>query len=182
MVELVEKRYGSAIFELAKEEDAVEALQKEILAIQDSFLEEDFKAILSHPKVAMKEKIKLVEDIFTDRISKNLVGLFVLVIRKGRQASISDILSEVLVLIDTYQGKMKAYISSPNTLSDEQKKTIEDQLQSMTKKEIIPIYDIDESLIGGLIIRIGDRIVDNSIKGHLHTLSRELLETKMTIS
>lgn len=179
MVELVAKRYGSAIFELAKEKDAVTLLKEEILGIREVFSEKDLREMLTHPKIAVEKKIELLEESLTGRISHDLLGLLVLIIRKGRQLHITDIFDEVLTLIDDHDGKVKAYITSPDPLDDDQKKNIIEELAKQTEKEVIPVYEVDPDIIGGLIIRIGDRIVDNSIKGHLHTLSRQLLDTKL---
>lgn len=182
MAGLIAKRYGSAIFELAVEKDAVALLKKEVFGIRESFLEDDLIDILSHPKISVEQKIALLENALSDNVSKDLLGLLVLIVKKGRQHYISDILEEVIELTNEYEGKVKAYITSSNPLSDEHQSRIIKELAKQTNKEIIPVYEIDPSIIGGLVIRIGDRIVDNSIKGHLHGLSRELLETRINIS
>ncbi len=146
-------------------------------------MDHDLQELLSHPKIANEKKVILLEDALSDKISHDLLGgLLVLIVHKGRQAHIPEILEEVLEMVDAYEGKVKAYISSSDALSDEQKSGVVTELAKQTGKEIIPLYEVDETLIGGLVIRIGDRIVDNSIKGHLHLLSRELLETKINIS
>lgn len=181
MVELIAIRYGTAIFQLAKEKDAISLLKEEILMIKESFEEKDFREILSHPKIGTEQKIALLEDALTGKISNDLLGLLVLVITKGRQAYISNILEEVLTMIDAYEGKVKAYISSAETLSEGQKERIITMLHDQTNQTVIPIYEVDESLIAGLVIRMGDRIMDNSIKGQMHTLSKRLLKTKMNL-
>lgn len=181
MVELIAKRYGSAIFELALEKDAVAQLKDEILAIRDSFLDHDLQEMLTHPKIALEKKYAFLEEALDGKISDELLGLLILVIRKRRQSHIPEILEQALELVDAYEGKVKAFISSPDALSDQQKDMIVTELSKQTDKEIIPVYEVDASLIGGLVVRIGDRIMDNSIKGHLHTLSRQLLETKINI-
>lgn len=179
MAELVAKRYGAAIFELAKEEDAVEVLETEILAVRESFQDRELVDFLSHPKIALHEKIELLETSLTGRIGHDLLGLLILVVKKNRYDHIADILEEVVELIDVHHGRVKAYISSPDALSVENKSSIIHELAALTHKEILPIYEVDPSLIGGLVIRIGDRIVDNSIKGHLHSLSKQMLQTKI---
>ena len=181
MVELVAKRYGAAIFELAKEQGAVDSLKQEIIAVKDTFMDAEVMDFLTHPKVSLNDKIDLVEKTLTDRISKDLLGLIVLVIKKSRQNVLPQIFDETLALIDEAQGKAKAYISSAEVLSAAQSSKIVEELANLAKKEIIPVYDVDPSLLGGLVIRIGDRIVDNSIKGRLHTLSKSLLESQMTL-
>lgn len=179
MAQLVAKRYATALFELAKEQDAVVALENEIIVVKESFRHLELEEFLGHPKISLSEKIKVLETSLADKISHDLMGLLVLIVKKGRHGNIHEIFDEVLARIDDHRGRVKAYISSSDALSSDQKEMIVHKLSKQTNKEIIPIYDIDQSLIGGLVIRIGDRIVDNSIKGQLHTLSRQLLATKI---
>ncbi len=179
MAGLVAKRYGAAIFELAKEKEAVVALENELLIVQESFTQVDLNEFLGHPGVSLDDKVRVLEESLSGKVSHDLLGLLVLVVKKGRYSYVDSIFEEALELIDAYRGRVKAYISSADPLSVAQKSMIIHELGALTRKDIIPLYEEDESLIGGLVIRIGDRIVDNSIKGHLHTLSRELLATKI---
>ncbi len=179
MAGLVAKRYGTAIFELAKEKDAVETLENEIIILEEAFKMMDLKDFLGNPKVPMTEKVTVLESSLSDKISHDLMGLLVLLVEKGRYQEMDKIFEEVLELIDVHHGRVKAYVTSADVLTEDQKFKLIHQLAKETKKEVIPIYEIDESLIGGLIIRIGDRIVDNSIKGHMHSLSKVLMATKI---
>lgn len=179
MAGLVAKRYGTAIFELAKEKDAVIALEDEVIALKQSFESLELSEFLGHPKISLDEKIKVLETSLADKVSHDLLGLLVLVVKKGRYNDIDDIFEEILDLIDVEHDRVKAYISSADQLHVDEKSKIIHQLSALAHKTIIPIYEVDESLIGGLVIRIGDRIVDNSIKGHMHSMSREMLATKI---
>lgn len=179
MAGLVAKRYGAAIFELAKEKDAVETLENEIIILKNSFREMELEEFLGHPKIPQAEKITVLEEALSKKISHDLLGLLVLVVKKGRYLDIEDIFNETLELIDVHHGRVKAFISSADELDYNQKDKLVHRLAKLADKEIIPIYEVDDSLIGGLVIRIGDRIVDSSIKGHLHSLSRQLLATKI---
>ena len=179
MAGLAAKRYGTAIFELAKEKDAVVALETEVIEVKESFKELNLSEFLGHPKISLEEKIGVLESSLTGKVSHDLLGLLVLVVKKGRYYEIDDIFQETLDLIDEERGRVKAYISSADELHVDEKSKIIHQLSGLTGKDIIPVYEVDESLIAGLVIRIGDRIVDNSIKGHMHSMSREMLATKI---
>lgn len=179
MAGLVAQRYGAAIFELAKEKDAVIDMETEIIAVSESFKDLGLEEFLGHPKVSMAEKIKVLESSLTGKVSHDLLGLLVLVVRKGRYYYVDEIFEEALDLIDAYRGRVKAYIGSADELTVDQKSKIVHQLAAESHKTIIPIYEVDPSLIGGLVLRIGDRIVDNSIKGHMHSMSRKMLATKI---
>ncbi len=175
MVELVAKRYGTAMFELAVETNQVDAIHEQLVWIKDVLIsEEEFLKLLNHPKVGMANKIKMVEDTFGKHVSKEILGLFVIVIRKGRGHNLLDILEYCLEEIDHYNGIAKAYVESARALSQEQVGAIKDKLEASTMKKIIMHVSVNEDLIGGLVIRIGDRIVDDSIKGKITAITKDL--------
>ncbi|MCT4597572.1 MAG: ATP synthase F1 subunit delta [Vallitalea sp.] len=175
MVELVAKRYGSALFELAVETNQVEFFKEQLQWIKDVFHEEkDFTNLLNHPKVIADDKIAMIENVFEGKVSKEILGLLVVSIKKGRASNLLDIIDYCINEIDDYEGNAKAYVTSATSLTDKQIDDIKKRLEETTSKKIILKLNVDESLIGGLIIRIGDRIVDNSIRGKIEAISKEL--------
>jgi F-type H+-transporting ATPase subunit delta len=175
MVELVAKRYGSALFELAVETNQVEFFKEQLQWIKDVFHEEkDFTNLLNHPKVIANDKIAMIENVFEGKVSKEILGLLVVSIKKGRASNLLDIINYCINEIDDYEGNAKAYVTSAISLTDKQIDDIKKRLEETTSKKIILKLNVDESLIGGLIIRIGDRIVDNSIRGKIEAISKEL--------
>lgn len=177
MAELIAKRYGYAIYQLAIENNSIDEISEQMKVIKNVLLyETDFVDLLNHPKIVIEEKIKLVESIFKNKINDDLLGLMVLTINKRRQNHLIEIFDYCLEQFDEYNGILKAFITSADVLSTQQKDNIKARLEELTKKTVITEYQSDQSLIGGLIIRIGDRIVDNSIKGKLNSMSRVLFE------
>lgn len=175
MVELVAKRYGTAIFELAIETNQVDAIYEQLLWVKDVLTSQDeFVKLLNHPKVGMGHKINMMEDTFGEHVSKDILGLFVIAIRKGREQHLLDIIDYCLEEIDDYKGIAKAYVESASTLTEEQVAAIKDKLEASTKKQVMMHVSVNEDLIGGLVIRIGDRIVDNSIKGKITAITKDL--------
>ena len=82
MAKLVSKTYGDALFELALEEDRLDSLFEESNVIREVFLtNSELIKLLNHPKIDKEEKISVIENIFTDRVSKDMVGFLVLVIK-----------------------------------------------------------------------------------------------------
>lgn len=175
MVELVAKRYGTAMFELAVETNQVDATREQLAWIKDVLTsQEEFTMLLNHPKVSMANKIKMVEDTFGEHVSKDIIGLLVIVIHKGRGHHLFNIIEYCLEEIDHYNGIAKAYVESAQALSEAQVGAIKDKLEASTKKKVIMHMSVNEDLIGGLVIRIGDRIVDNSIKGKMAAITKDL--------
>ncbi|TCK87903.1 F-type H+-transporting ATPase subunit delta [Natranaerovirga hydrolytica] len=175
MAELVVKTYSNAIFQLAKEEDALDAIEEEAQVVLKILNEnEEFLTLLNHPKISKEDKISILEKTFSEKISANFLGLLVIVVKKDRYSYIVEIIRELLNAIKEEKGIVAAHISSAKNLSDAQKEKVEQRLKELTQKSIEPVYVVESSLIGGLKIRIGDRIVDNSIKGKIDLMAKEL--------
>ena len=178
MAKLVSKTYGDALFELALEEDKLDTLFEESKVVKDVFQSNDeLVKLLNHPKINKEEKIKVIENIFGGRASKDIIGFLTIIIKKERQKEIVSILEYFISVAKEYKNIGVAYVTTAFELSDEKKKNIVDKLIATTKyNEIEMIYIVDESIIGGMIIRIGDRVVDSSIRTKIDKLSRELMQ------
>ena len=176
MAKLVSATYGDALFEVAMEQNMVDALFEEAKAVHDALGEnKELIDLLNHPKIDKAKKVKTIEDIFNQFVSKELTGLMVTVVNKDRGKDLQDILEYFLNKVKEHKKIGTAYVTTPMELSKEAKKKVEQRLLETTgyvKFEMI--YAVDESLIGGMVIRIGDRVVDSSIKHKLSELSRQL--------
>ncbi len=181
MAKLVSKVYGDALFEEAMEKGVLSEWYDEVQALRGIFAEHaDLAQFLNHPQIMKEEKVKVVESIFKGRISEGLLGFLVIVIDKGRQ-------NDLLSICDYFTGRVKEYkkigvvrVTSAAALSDEQKKRVEQRLLETTQYVSLEIsYVVDESLLGGMQIRIGDRVVDSSIRTRLGELKRELMKLQL---
>ncbi len=181
MAKLISKTYGEAIFELAVSENKVDSFTEEIEMIM-KVLEENprFSEILNHPKIIKEEKLQVIETVFKGRVSDELTGFISIIVSKGRYEQIREILQYFLDEVKRLKGIGVAYVTSPLPLREEQKKQIEGKLLSTTGfKEMEMHYKEEEALIGGLVIRIGDKVVDSSIRTKLSTLERQLLKIQL---
>ena len=124
----------------------------------------------------MKEdKVKIVEETFGKQIPDEMVGIMVLMVTKGRANEILSVIDYFVDLVKEEKKIGKADVTSAVELSADQKAKVEKKLLETTSYESFEMnYAVDESLIGGMVIRIGDRVVDSSIKTKLYNLSREL--------
>jgi len=118
----------------------------------------------------------LVESVFKGKLTNDVLGLIILTIVKGRQSQLINIIDYCEAMFDAHNNIVTAYVISPNPLTDVQKGQMKQRLENITGKTVITTYDMDQTLIGGLVVRIGDRIIDNSIKGKLTQMSKTLLE------
>lgn len=174
MAKLISSTYGEALFELAVEENMVDSVAEEVKAVYASFLENDeLSKLLNHPKISRQEKISVIENIYRGRVSDSLTGFLVLIVEKGRDQELAAIFEYFLDKVKEYKGIGVAKVTSAVELSKAQKEQIEKKLLATTDYKSFEMnYQVDQSLIGGLVIRIGDRIVDSSIRTRLDQMAR----------
>lgn len=176
MAKLVANSYGEALFELAIDKNALDDILQEVECIKKVFEENaDFKKFLSHPQISKEEKISVIEKVFKDKASNDIVGLLVIIVKKDRYNEIDAIFDYFVNKVKEHNNIGVASVTSAVELNDEQKKKIVDRLVELTKyKEFEISYIVDKSILGGLIIRIGDRVVDSSLKNKLNSMTSVL--------
>ncbi len=176
MAKQVDITYGNALFELALEENKIDSLFEEAVALIDILKEnQEIIKLLNHPKVSKEEKQKLVTETFDGRVSDELTGLISMVVNKGHISHIISILQYFIKQVKKEKNIGVATVASAVELNQAQKDAIEKRLIDTTSYDTMEIeYSVDKSLIGGLVIRIEDRVVDSSIKTKLENMSRTL--------
>ena len=182
MAKLISKTYGEALFELAIEENRMdEFLEEAELALRVIRENPEFSTMMNHPRIDQEEKVRVVENVFGASLSREITGLLRIIVQKDRYKETEDILSWFIEQVKQEKGIGQAFVTSALPLSDAQKKQIEEKLLATTSyKQMEMVYETDESLIGGLRIRIGDRVVDSSISNKLSDLKRELLKVQIS--
>ena len=180
MAKLVVKRYATALFDIAKSEGKMATYENEVKVIIKALQDEpDFMAVLGNHKVTVEEKINLIENIFTDKIENSILGLLVLLVKKGRQVEIINVLEAFLERINKEAGIVKATVTSAIALNDAQVEAIKAKLEASTKSKIELETIVDKGIIAGLVIRVGDKVVDASIKGEMQTLKKQLSDIRL---
>lgn len=176
MAKQVDTTYGNALFELALEENKLDGLYEEAQALIGILKEnEELIRLLDHPHIEKEEKKQLVERIFSGRISGDMTGLIIMVVEKGHGSRLIQILSHFIKRVKEQKNIGVTSVTSAIVLSDSQKAAIEKRLIETTSYDTMEItYSVDASLIGGLVIRIEDRVVDSSVKTKLEKLSKTL--------
>ena len=182
MAKLVSKTYGEALFELAVEEDKIDAFTEEIVEIRKILAQNpDFSKFMNHPKILKEEKTEVLENVLKGRISDELTGFLTLIITKDRYREIDAIMDYFLTEVKKYKGIGIAYVTTASELREEQKARIEQRLLETTDyKKMEMHYAVEESLIGGMVIRIGDRVIDSSIQTKLSELTRQLMKIQLS--
>ena len=181
MAKLVSENYGEALFSLALEKGLIDSLMEEIQGVQSIFEKNPgFPRLMNHPNVGRDEKMTVLSNVFESKISDTLFGFFRVLIHKGRYGAIDSIFAYYTERYKEYHRIGVAYVKSAVELTDEQKQKIEKKLLETTAYEKMEMhFDVESELIGGLVIRIGDRVVDSSVRTKLDGLQRKLLKVQL---
>lgn len=176
MAKLVSKIYGDALFAVAVENSLMDEFFEAAMGLVEILrTNKDFSKLMNHPKIIKEDKVKIVEETFAGSLPKEMIGLMTLMVEKGRTEDMLSVFEYFVTLVKEEKKIGKADVTTAVVLRDSQKQKVEKKLLETTKYETFEMcYHVDESLIGGMVIRIGDRVVDSSIKTKLYDLSREL--------
>ena len=181
MAKLVSKTYGDALFELAVESDRVDEFFEEakgILSILES--NEEFVKMMNHPQIVKEEKVEILENIFLDRISRETVGFMCMIVEKGHFKDMKKVFRYFIDRVKEYKKIGVVYVAAAMELTANQKQAIEKKILETTEYvELEMHYSVDTELIGGLVIRIKDRVVDSSIRTKLQRLTSDLSKIQL---
>lgn len=182
MAKLVDKTYGDALFELAISSGKIDEYFEEAKCVVEAIEEnEDFIKLLNHPKISKEEKEKVTENIFKDRVSDDITGFLLLMVKKDRQSKMVEALKYFIFKVKEYKKIGVATVTTAIELTGAKKKEIEKKLMDTTEYVAFEInYIVDKNIIGGMVIRIGDRVVDSSIKTKIYNISRELYNIQLS--
>ncbi len=181
MAKLIEKVYGDALFDLAVEENRTMAYLEEIKEIAQVLSQNpDFAKLMQHPGIPESEKEEVLKSVWSGRISKEVEGLMLLLLQKEHYNELPKVLDYFVKRVKEQEGIGTAYVTTPMPLTEGQKAAVEKRLMETTDYKSFEIhYAEDETLIGGIVIRIGDHVMDNSVRTRLENLSKELYQIKM---
>ena len=176
MAKLVSKVYGDAYVSVVSEKNNLIDALEEIKSVKNILLENvEIIELLDSPKMDDEEKIDFIKGIFENHISVDSMGFLLTIIEKKRQAELLPILDYVIDCVKELLLIGKATVTTALPLDDSKKERIVDELlKSSHYKSLEAEYVVDESIIGGIVIRIGDRVVDSSVKTRIDKM-RKLL-------
>ncbi|WP_455675109.1 F0F1 ATP synthase subunit delta [Pradoshia sp.] len=173
---LAAKRYANALFQTAKEENQIDRLETEIRTVKEVFeTNSRFIEFLEHPKVSMENKKQAIATAFATA-SPSIQNLLMLLVERHRETIVPELADEFIMLVNEQTGIVDAKVYSVRPLSNAEQEGISKVFARKIGKQALRIENIvDSSLLGGIKIRIGNRIFDGTIQGKLDRLERSLL-------
>jgi len=172
----VAKRYAAALFEVAQRHGILDAVAQDMTLIERFLAEVHYlRAVLLEPMVSDDHKYSTADKAFGDRVTQTSLNFLKLLIRKRREDLIDVCIAEFREQVALSQNRAEATVTTAVPLSETQAKQMTQSLQKMTGKTVTLTALIDPAIIGGAVIRMGDTVIDGSVRGRLARLERQLL-------
>lgn len=179
MISVVANRYAKALFEAALERKVTDQIENELKLIKDSLdTSEELMNWLSFPIVRGDQKKELIGKLFPD-INELIRNLFFLLIDRHRTNQISGIVEAFQKLNNQHKGIVEATVMSAFPLTEEDEKQLIQTFEHLTKKKIYLVKKVDSDLLGGVIVQIGDRVYDGSLRTKLTKFQDRLKRSKV---
>jgi F-type H+-transporting ATPase subunit delta len=173
---MVAKRYALALFQIAKEQQLLGVVEEELRVVKEVMLyNTDLKAVLKSSKLSMDKKKEILKEAFAS-VNAFVLNTLLILIDRHREDEIVEVANQYFMLANEAAGVAEAKVYSTRELTDEEREAISAVFAAKVGKKSLKIENIvDSELLGGVKLRIGNRIYDGSLRGKLDRLERKLL-------
>lgn len=176
----VASRYAEALFAIAKQNNTLEQVEIELRTIEQVLADNsELTKLLNHPHIEKQAKKSLLISVFKGHISETVENFLQLLIDKKRQNVFTYIVREFTLLANEARGIVDATVTSAKNLTDVQLEQIRTTFKEIVGKDLRIATEVNAEILGGFIVRIGDRVYDSSLKTQLSRFEATLHEAQV---
>ena len=177
MYEYLDRRYALALYEVAKEKDKVDEYINDLREICDLIENnKDFYEVVKHPQISTKNKKRTFINIFKGHIDEELLSFLLILIEKDRILYLREKLNEMEKIDLERKNILSAVVKTAVPLLESEISNLQEKLEKQYNKKIIMTTEIDKSLLGGVYVRVGDDVIDGTIKSKLEEMKDIMLK------
>lgn len=175
MIDIIANRYAEALFQLTEEENITREIYSELTdVIKLIKTNKDLDNVLKSPLISKSEKVQLIETLFNKKINNNLKNFLKILVEKGRISSLKEIGLTFKQLLNDKDNIIEGTVISAIALTDEKVKELEEKLSKKYNKNVTLENKVDEAILGGVLVRLGNTQIDGSIKTRLDNIKDQL--------
>lgn len=174
----VAERYAGSLFELARESKSVDGVEKDLSKVEALIAGSDeLKRLIASPVFSAEEQFRAIGAVADKAGIKGLVGNFLRVVARNRRLfAVPGMIAAFRTIAAASRGEVSAEVTSAHALDAAQKKELTAALKQVAGKDVAIAVTVDPSILGGLIVKIGSRQIDTSLKTKLNSLKLALKE------
>jgi F-type H+-transporting ATPase subunit delta len=169
------RRYAEAAFEVAQRDDALDEWAKDLTMAAQLLGDDQVRRVVDDPSRPIADRRELIARLLGRRVSEPVRRLVALLAERGRLDLMPAVAAEYGELLKRHRGIVTAIVTSAAPLTRDESNALEERLRQITRADVELRPVVDESLIGGLTVRIGDELIDASVRGRLERLRNELV-------
>lgn len=174
---IISTRYASALISKSEDSNSFEQVLSDMKFIKETIEDSrELRNFLSSPIISPDKKLAALKELFDKFIGEEVSNFLEFLISKGRENLLFDICKRFKELTDEKLNQSEVEITSAVDLDDSQKKEIEIRLEKMIGKKVIPHFSIESEIIGGFKARVGDTLIDATLKHQIELLKKKLFE------
>jgi F-type H+-transporting ATPase subunit delta len=176
--DLLVKSYAEALFQVARAEETLDRVEEELTTLNKALdSNAELREFLSNPKISFDGKKSALSKIFGGKISPITLHWMNMVVDQGRQRRLSTIIEAFFTLAQEAREKVTAEVITSIPLSEDLAKRLEQELSKVTKKRVFLKLMVDDSILGGIIVKVEDKVIDGSVKHRLEEIKNEMVKT-----
>jgi F-type H+-transporting ATPase subunit delta len=168
------RRYAEAARSLAEQDDSLGDWVAALESASSRSTDAEVMRVLADPAIAYEDRRRVAEAILGDSVTGHPRNLVLLLVRRGRIDLLPRVAAELRRMWEQRQGIVRAVVTSAAPLSESERDAVRDRLAAMTGGTVEIETQVDPSLLGGILVRIGDRLIDGSVRGRLERLRTRL--------
>src|SRR5579885_1696656 len=176
------RRYAAAIFDIARRQNTVDRTLEDVQEIAKVFANRKVAYLLMEPKVPAKRKETAVRQALASKVLPTSLNLALLVVQRELVEAMPNIANELERLVLEYKNEAVAQVTTATRMDDAEQTLIKRALEDRTHKTIIMETRVDPSILGGVIARVGDQLIDGSVRTRLSVLQHQLLNDVAAVS
>lgn len=171
----IARRYAEAIFDIARRQNTVDRTLDDVREIARLFAHRKLAYLLREPKVPAQRKETAIRQALTSRVLPTSLNLALLVVQRELVEIMPNIASELEQLVLDYKNQAKAEVTTARPMDDAQLAKVKQALERRTGKTILISTKVQPDILGGVVARVGDQVIDGSIRTRLNMLQQQLL-------
>jgi F-type H+-transporting ATPase subunit delta len=169
------RRYAEAAFQVAVRDDTIETWRRELDTAAAVVEDERVGRTLANPSIPLESRDTMARKAFASIAGDKVMNLIALTLRRGRIEELPRIAAEFRRLDDQRQGITHAVATSADALTPQEARALTERLERLTGGKVALDLRVDPDLLGGLVVRIGDRLIDGSVRSRLERLRNQLV-------
>lgn len=172
----ITSRYANALIELSEEKNVFEKTASDVELVFNTLTgSKDLRNMLASPVIKSAKKIEILKEIFDSYISQDTINFLTFIVNKNREDLLYEIAKSFVQLKNGKLGLVDINVKSAVEFDEAQKDLMKTQLAEYTKKQVRIDFNVDDNLIGGFVAKVGDTVLDGSVKQQLKNLKKQLL-------